>query len=187
MKTALLLALPVLLTVACAATSNDDTTSGDEAVSSSAHAMGWGEHNRTTLAEGETARYTFKGRKGWVVSLVMQTLDCAPGSSTGFGCKPAWAPSLKVIDASTKEVVLDRSGNLVSGDAIGETKALPEDGAYLVLVTKAVGSLSEGGKYDLTLSPPEIDCTKASDCPSEFPKCERIGETDEDGNGKQCQ
>lgn len=180
-----LAALPLVLTVvACAASSNNDSGTDDSALSSSgAKALKWSEHNPDTLAAGATARFTFKGRKGWEVSLVAQTLDCAPGSSTGFGCKPAWAPRVQVIDASTKDVVSDKSGNLVTGDAIVDVK-LPEDGSYVVLLSSAVGVT--GGKYDITLSPPEISCTKASECPSEFPHCNAIGEPDEDGDGKEC-
>ena len=184
-------ALPLVAVVplfaACASSTTEDPTSGgDEALSSASAArpLAWGAHNHETLAAGATDRFTFKARKGWVVSLVVQTLDCAPGSANGFGCKPAWAPKLLVVDASTHETVLERSGDLISGDALGETKPLPADGTYVVLVSSATGKV---GKYDLTLSPPEISCKRSSDCPSEFPKCELIGERDEDGDAKECQ
>jgi hypothetical protein len=189
---ALSLVVSVPVFVACAAGGGEDpdtTPSSDEALTSSssssagARPLAWGAHNEETLAKGATDRFTFKARKGWVVSLVVQTLDCAPGSSNGFGCKPLWAPKLVVINASTRETVLEKSGNLTTGDALGETKKLPADGSYVVLVSSATDKV---GKYDLTLSPPEISCTRDSECPSEFPRCELIGEPDEDGDAKEC-
>jgi hypothetical protein len=184
----LLLAASIPLTALGCAANTDEPAADQSEDLSKAKTLGWGEHNHASLADGATVRYTFRGREDWEVSLVLQSLDCAPNSVTKgangaqFGCKPAWAPRVVVIEASSRTVVKDVSGNLVSGDAIASVK-LPSTGAYVVLVESASG---DGGTYDLTLSPPDISCKKNSDCPSEFPKCELVGLPEEDGDAKSC-
>lgn len=187
--TTILVASFVLVATACSVGTEGGATSADEVDVNAAKPLVWSEHTHATLSASGTDRYTFKAQAGWTVSLVVNSLDCAPNSTVKgangaqFGCRPAWAPRVVVLNASTKEVVLDNSGPLVTGDALGETKKLRTAGTYVVLVSSAAGT---PGSYDVTLSPPDISCTRASQCPDEFPRCERIGLLEEDGPGKTC-